>query len=64
MRSQRVQMSMVSPSSLPRSKRPLGIGSVAVAISTDMFVLMTDRIVLAISEAEISQRLAGADRRR
>jgi hypothetical protein len=29
-----------------------------------MFVLMTDRIVLAISEAEISQRLAGADRRR
>jgi hypothetical protein len=29
-----------------------------------MFVQMTDRIVLAITEAEVSQRLARADRRR
>ena len=41
-----------------------GIGSVAVAIPTDMFMLITDRIVLAITEAEVSQRLARADRRR
>jgi hypothetical protein len=45
-------------------ERPFGIGSVAVAIPTDMFVLMTDRIVLSITEAEVSQRLARADRRR
>src|SRR5262245_28257575 len=45
-------------------ERPLGIGSVAVAIPTDMFVLMTDHIVLAITEAQISQRLARANRRR
>ena len=41
-----------------------GIGSVAVAIPTDTFVLITDRIVLSITEAEVSQRLARADRRR
>ena len=41
-----------------------GIGSVAVAIPTDMFMLITDRIVLSITEAEVSQRLARADRRR
>jgi hypothetical protein len=45
-------------------ERASGIGSVAVAIPTDMFVLITDRIVLAITEAEVSQRLARADRRR
>jgi hypothetical protein len=45
-------------------KWPLGLGSIAVAIPTDMFVLMTDRIVLAITEAEVSQRLARAGRRR
>ena len=37
-----------------------GIGSVAVAIPTDTFVLITDRIVLSITEAEVSQRLARA----
>jgi hypothetical protein len=41
-------------------ERPVGIGSVAVAIPTDMFVRMADRIVLAITEAEVSQRLAKA----
>ena len=45
-------------------KRPLGMASIAVAIPTDMFALMTDRIALAITEAEVSQRLASADRRR
>jgi hypothetical protein len=44
-------------------ERPFGIGSVAVAIPTDMFVRMADRIVLAITDAEVSQRLArGATR--
>ena len=41
-----------------------GIGSVAVAIPTDMFMLITDRIVLSITEAEVSQRLARAGRGR
>ena len=45
-------------------ERASGIGSVAAAIPTDMFVLMTDRVVLAITAAEVSQRLARADRRR
>jgi hypothetical protein len=45
-------------------ERSSGIGSVAAAIPTDMFVLITDRIVLSITEAEVSQRLARADRRR
>jgi len=45
-------------------ERSFGIGSVAVAIPTDMFLLITDRIVLSITEAEISQRLARRDRRR
>jgi hypothetical protein len=45
-------------------ERAFGIGSVAAAIPTDMFVVMTDRIVLAITEAEISRRLARADHRR
>ena len=45
-------------------ERSSGIGSVAAAIPTDMFVLMTDRVVLAITAAEVSQRLARADRRR
>jgi len=45
-------------------ERPLGIGSVAVAIPTDMFELITDRIVLSITETEVSQRLARADPRR
>jgi sporulation protein YlmC with PRC-barrel domain len=45
-------------------ERAFGIGSVAVAIPTDMFVLITDRIVLSITEAEVSQRLARADRGR
>jgi len=45
-------------------ERPVGIGSVAVAIPTDMFVVMSDRIILSITEAEVSQRLAGTDRRR
>ena len=45
-------------------ERAIGNGSVAVAIPTDMFVLRTDRIVLSITEAEVSQRLARADRRR
>ena len=41
-----------------------GIGSVAVAIPTDTFVLITDRIVRSITEAEVSQRLARAGRGR
>ena len=45
-------------------ERASGIGSVAAAIPTDMFVLITDRIVLSMTEAEVSQRLARADRRR
>jgi PRC-barrel domain len=45
-------------------KRPHRMGSIAVAIPTDIFVPMTDRIVLAITEAEVSQRLARADHRR
>jgi hypothetical protein len=45
-------------------ERPLGMGPIAVAIPTDMFAPMTDRIALAITEAEVSQRLARADRRR
>jgi len=45
-------------------ERSFGIGSVAVAIPTDMFVVMSDRIILSITEAEVSQRLAGTDRRR
>jgi len=45
-------------------ERAVGIGSVAVAIPTDMFVLISDRIVLSITEAEVSQRLARANRRR
>jgi len=45
-------------------ERPLGMGPIAVAIPTDMFVLTTDRVVLAITEAEVSQRLARGDRRR
>ena len=44
-------------------ERAFGIGFIAVAIPTDMFVLITDRIVLSITEAEVSQRLARADRR-
>jgi hypothetical protein len=44
-------------------ERAFGIGSVAVAIPTDMFVLITDRIVLSITEAEVRQRLARADRK-
>jgi len=44
-------------------KRPLGMGSIAVAIPPDMFVLMTDRILLAITKLEVSQRLARADAR-
>jgi hypothetical protein len=39
---------------------PVGLGPIAVAIPTDMFVPMTDRIVLAITEAEVSQRLTGS----
>jgi hypothetical protein len=38
-------------------ERPLGTGSIAVAIPTYMFMPMTDRIVLAITEAEVGQRL-------
>ena len=45
-------------------ERSSGIGSVAAAIPTDMFVLITDRIVLSITENEVSQRLARAGRRR
>jgi len=45
-------------------EQPLGMGPIAVAIPTDMLAPMTDRIVLSISEAEVSQRLARADRRR
>jgi hypothetical protein len=41
--------------------RPLGVGSVAVGIPTDMFVLMSDHIVLAITEAEVGERLTGAN---
>jgi hypothetical protein len=44
-------------------ERAFGIGFVAVAIPIDMFVLTTDRIVLSITEAEVDQRLATADRR-
>jgi len=39
----------------------LELGSIAVAIPTDMFVLMTDHILLTINKAEVSERLA--DRR-
>jgi hypothetical protein len=45
-------------------EQAFGIGSVSVAIPTDMFVLITDRIVMAITAAEVGQRLARADRRR
>jgi hypothetical protein len=45
-------------------ERSFGIGSVAVAIPSGMFLVITDRIVLSITEAEISQRLARRDRRR
>ena len=45
-------------------ERPIGMGPIAVAIPTDMFAPMTDRIVLAITEAEVSQRLARAGRGR
>ena len=45
-------------------ERPLGMGPVAVAIPADMFVLKSDRIVLAITEVELSQRLARAERPR
>jgi len=45
-------------------ERAFGIGSVAAAIPTDMFELITDRIVLSITETEVSQRLARADPRR
>jgi len=44
-------------------EQAFGIGSVATAIPTDMFVLINGRIVLSITEAEVSQRLARADRR-
>ena len=45
-------------------EQAFGIGSVATAIPTDMFVLINGRIVLSITEAEVSQRLDRADRRR
>jgi hypothetical protein len=41
-------------------ERASGIGSVAVAIPTDMFVLITDRIVLAITEADAPSACRGA----
>ena len=40
------------------------MASIAVAIPTDLFVLMPDRIVLAITEAEVNQRLDREDRGR
>jgi sporulation protein YlmC with PRC-barrel domain len=45
-------------------ERLLGIGSLAVAIPTHMFVRKSNRIELTITEAEISDTLSRAERKR
>ena len=45
-------------------ERPLGIGADAVAIPTNLFVRKANRVVLTITEAEVRDRLARAERPR
>jgi hypothetical protein len=43
-------------------ERPLGIGSDAVAIPSDMFVRKGGRVELTITAAEVADRISGAQR--
>jgi hypothetical protein len=45
-------------------ERPLGLGPLAIAVPTDMFVRRPGRIQLTLTEAEVKARLAGAERKR
>ena len=45
-------------------ERPLGIGADAVEIPTDMFIRKFNRIILTITEAEVRDRFAKAERKR